>query len=356
MPCLGSALTRELLERHWPWGAQHENKPRGLRNLRLEGLFPHQDFEKAKRTVLRMGRPGGGAPNVNEHGGRIYKTKEDPLLRFQWGKDLRKCVDNTLRYRMNKEEQAQYKRELDKLVAEKFKQKEKERIDELAKDNALGYTNGKTKSHGVFERIEKDTKAHTKRIRYNDLKTLPNLKPVPRNYKSVHGTSENMKNLHHCQNNATSTTANANAKNVNVVNPFTTTITTTRNNLDRLTPLRDESKETGIELVPLMIEKRRMQSNNHALGTTDVTKNKYVGAPKWVVDGQIYLRELSKQMNSKLNELKELRMKELESTRKHFNTLDNFWGRPGHGAPRSALKKGAIDKLLYGGRLPVAVA
>lgn len=49
-------------------------------------------------------------------------------------------------------------------------------------------------------------------------------------------------------------------------------------------------------------------------------------------------------------------MKELESTRKHFNTLDNFWGRPGHGAPRSALKKGAIDKLLYGGRLPVAVA
>lgn len=28
------------------------------------------------------------------------------------------------------------------------------------------------------------------------------------------------------------------------------------------------------------------------------------GAPKWVVDGQIYLRELSKQMNSKLNELK----------------------------------------------------
>lgn len=63
-----------------------------------------------------MGRPGGGAPNVNEHGGRIYKTKEDPLLRFQWGKDLRKCVDNTLRYRMNKEEQAQYKRELGNLI------------------------------------------------------------------------------------------------------------------------------------------------------------------------------------------------------------------------------------------------
>lgn len=35
---------KEMLEKFWPWG--QETKPRGLRNLRLEGLFPHTDHKK----------------------------------------------------------------------------------------------------------------------------------------------------------------------------------------------------------------------------------------------------------------------------------------------------------------------
>lgn len=104
---------REILN-YWPWSRANDAKPRGLRNLRLEELFPNQDYEKAKRFVgqIDLGRPGGGAPNF-KCGKKFTANKEDPLLRFQFGsKDLRKCVDNNLRYKTNKEQQLEYKKAL----------------------------------------------------------------------------------------------------------------------------------------------------------------------------------------------------------------------------------------------------
>lgn len=35
---------REMLDRYWPWGKGEDAKPRGLRNLRLEEIFPNKDF------------------------------------------------------------------------------------------------------------------------------------------------------------------------------------------------------------------------------------------------------------------------------------------------------------------------
>lgn len=51
---------------------------------------------------------------ITPSGKRIVKTIEDPMLRFQWGDDLRRTVDNTLRYRVSKEDQTKYKQELGK--------------------------------------------------------------------------------------------------------------------------------------------------------------------------------------------------------------------------------------------------
>jgi len=45
------------------------------------------------------------------------------------------------------------------------------------------------------------------------------------------------------------------------------------------------------------------------------------------------------------------RQEEMESSRRHFETWQQFWGRPGHGAPREVKVKGNIDVLLH--RLPV---
>lgn len=41
-----------MLEKFWPWGQQ--SKPRGLRNLRLEGLFPHTDHKKVTDLCVDM--------------------------------------------------------------------------------------------------------------------------------------------------------------------------------------------------------------------------------------------------------------------------------------------------------------
>ncbi|XP_017772313.1 PREDICTED: uncharacterized protein LOC108559521 [Nicrophorus vespilloides] len=113
--CQEQKQVRDMMENYWPWEDNAQVKPRGLKNLRLDGLFPQRDFENAKRFsgILDLGRPGGGAPNVNRDTGRkLLKTREDPLLRFQWGKDLRNTVDNKLRYHTDKNQQEKYRKEL----------------------------------------------------------------------------------------------------------------------------------------------------------------------------------------------------------------------------------------------------
>jgi hypothetical protein len=69
---------------------------------------------KAKRFVgsLDLGRGGGGAPMVSNTGKKVTRMHEDPMLRFQFGHDLRRCVDNTLRYKTTKRAQEEYKKEL----------------------------------------------------------------------------------------------------------------------------------------------------------------------------------------------------------------------------------------------------
>lgn len=39
---------RDMLDSDWPWGKGSDAKPRGLRNLRLEELFPNKDYEKVR--------------------------------------------------------------------------------------------------------------------------------------------------------------------------------------------------------------------------------------------------------------------------------------------------------------------
>lgn len=46
---------------------------------------------------------------------------------------------------------------------------------------------------------------------------------------------------------------------------------------------------------------------------------------------------------------------EHEVVNHHFSTWDAFWGRPGHGAPKSAVKKQRLDRLLYPQMVPIGV-
>lgn len=115
-----------MLQNYWPWSRSSDSKPRGLRNLRLEEIFPQKDYENAKRYVGTMDAGKVTSGNLNK---KPTRTREDPILRFQFGsKDLRKYVDNNLRYKTNKEEQLKYKKQLDELVKEKQQRQNKEKL------------------------------------------------------------------------------------------------------------------------------------------------------------------------------------------------------------------------------------
>lgn len=165
-------------------------------------------------------------------------------------------------------------------------------------------------------------------------------------------------------------------------------------NKSKKLPVFSGNKENGVELVELLA-KDRATPIKIPLCSTDVTshKDRETG---WVVIKQIhlanfaffarkscnlsrkdsvYLKELTQQMVNKrqqvqvaaqyyakieqffeLNWLQKLKSVEEETSRRHFSTWESFWGKPGHGAPRSAVKKGSIERLLYPQMVPIGVA
>lgn len=316
---------KEMLERYWPWGRASDVKPRGLRNLRLEELFPNKDYQNAKRYVgsLDLGRPGCGAPIVQD-GQKITRTKEDPMLRFQFGsKDLRRAVDNTLRYKTNRQQQMEYKKELDKLVEEKKHIQLKQKLQEAEYEKRQGWSNEETLKKMEQEEERQKYENHRNYENFKKTKMIPpnrivKLDPI------VHPTNARK----------------------NFILP---------GNNRKLSPLSN-NKENGKELVELLAKDRKTPVRI-PLSSTDVTKERETGKGSiWNRQGSAYLKELTQQMMMKREKLQELKAAEDETARRHFSTWTSFWGKPGHGAPRSSIKKGAIDRLLYPQMVPIGVA
>lgn len=42
---------KDMLDKYWPWGNKEDAKPRGLRNLRLDEIFPNKDFLNVRKTI-----------------------------------------------------------------------------------------------------------------------------------------------------------------------------------------------------------------------------------------------------------------------------------------------------------------
>ncbi|KAL1518123.1 hypothetical protein ABEB36_001795 [Hypothenemus hampei] len=314
---------KEMLERYWPWERTIDSKPRGLRNLRLEELFPHKDYQNAKRFVggtLDLGRPGCGAPNVKD-GQKLTRIKEDPLLRFQFGnKDLRKAVDNALRYKTNKDQQMEYKKELDRFLEEKKRNQFQEKIEN---GNQQGWSNEET-----LKKLEREAQLQ----RFNDKKNYDNFKQsklAPPNRVQI-----KLEPITHPK---TFMVPGKNRK----LSPFS----------------RD--KENGLELVDILAKDRRIPIKP-LLCSTDVTKQRrsvFGNSRVWNDQSSNYLKELTEQMLNKRQQIKEMKVLEEETARRHFSTWESFWGKPGHGAPRSNTKKASIERLLYPEiRIPVGVA
>ncbi|KAF5307383.1 hypothetical protein FQR65_LT07100 [Abscondita terminalis] len=340
-------------DRNWPWG--RKPKPRALTNLRLEEIFPCNEYMEAKRCVnsIGWGRPGGGAPTVTHTGQKWVRTKEDPVIRFQWNNDLRRCVDNSLRYKTDKMQQEKYKKELDAQVNERRLR------DKWEKENDLQFHQrsflktppwGKPGPGGTVWRppkniglnflkslgwsTEKTLKKLTESDHYGDqiLKQYENFK---RTLESDPSKQENKYEYGKSNRHLSDYDRYLNARIEDALNK------------KRLSPLKKEVKCE--ELVPILAKQRALPLKV-PLGTTDVTRGN--PEPRRVANSH-YLQELSSQMDNKKKRLKEAKSCDVEHVRRHFQALDNFWGRPGNGAPRSVLKKGHLDRLLFNSTISV---
>ncbi|XP_022909197.2 uncharacterized protein [Onthophagus taurus] len=316
-------LNREMLEKFWPWNKPVH--PRGLGNLRMEEIFPDDELQKCKRLTgsLNLGKPGGGAPH------RI-RTLEDPLLRFQWNKDLRNAVENNIRYKKNRLEQEEYKKHLDKIVYERKKLKEKEKRDDLKQNVDLMAKTppwGKPGPGGILWRQPKDIGLNfLQSMGWSDEQTLNQLDNDYKKLKPKEQFKFPSKPLY-------SKKYEVNKKIVDI-KPY------------RLSPLRS-CKGSGDDLVNLIAKKRYPPLI--PLISTDITKEKrcltyYI---KLQEQNKNYLNELTKQMSKKLDDIKKIKEDDLCYSKMHFTTWNQFWGKPGHGAPKSVKKKGHLEKLLF---------
>lgn len=70
-------------------------------------------------------------------------------------------------------------------------------------------------------------------------------------------------------------------------------------------------------------------------------------------NGAHLLGDLCRQMHQKKRREQLQRGQDNVSIRRHFQTLDSLWGRPGHGAPRANKNKLNLDALLY--KMPMQI-
>ncbi|KAK5649269.1 hypothetical protein RI129_000298 [Pyrocoelia pectoralis] len=319
--------TREMLERYWPWGKMPQ--PRGYRNLKLEEIIPSQ-----------IARPLGLERSVAGH--PQLRTKEHSIIRFQWNKDLRRCVDNTLRYKTSQEERDQYRKQLDAQVAEK-KMREKWEKENDAQFYQRSFSKsspwGRPGPGGTNWRPPRTVGLNfLKSLGWSTENTLKSLAKESDNYhEGILKDYEDFKKIV----NSDGAQRGLGRDKLHDERYLNDRIESALNKR-RLSPLKKE-KVNGEELVSLLAKQRIVPTKTH-LGTTDVTRGNNETRKRVCSE---HLKNLTNQMEVKKQHVKELKETDVEKVRRHFEALDNFWGRPGNGARRSTVKKGCLDRLLY---------
>ncbi|XP_031337960.1 uncharacterized protein LOC116166903 isoform X3 [Photinus pyralis] len=268
---------REMLERYWPWGKKPQ--PRGYRNLKLDEIIPSESVRP-----LGLGRSVVGRPQI--------RTKEHPIIRFQWNEDLRKCVDNTIRYKTSKEQCTQYRKQLDAQVAErKMREKwEKENETEFYRRSFLrtppwgrpgpGGTNWRPPRSVGFNFL--------KSLGWSTENTLKSLASKPDNHHE--GILKEYENFKKAVNSEGVRLEGDKSRNDRFLNERIESALNKR----RLSPLKRE-KVNGEELVSLLAKQRVVPKKMH-LGTTDVTRGNNETKKH---TGSDYLQNLTNQMEVK---------------------------------------------------------
>ncbi|KAF7987689.1 hypothetical protein HCN44_003552 [Aphidius gifuensis] len=105
----------------------------------------------------------------------------------------------------------------------------------------------------------------------------------------------------------------------------------------------------GIELVPLLTKKKLNSNTEYSKYLYDATRPGYTidNLRSLNIGNREHINELTKQIQRKRESaLREQRV-EQESCRRHFDTWNKLWGRPGHGAPIDHFFRTDLHDILY---------
>ncbi|XP_050532679.1 uncharacterized protein LOC126900785 isoform X2 [Daktulosphaira vitifoliae] len=106
----------------------------------------------------------------------------------------------------------------------------------------------------------------------------------------------------------------------------------------------------GVELAPILARRRR-QEIKWPLHSSDVTKI-YDPKSNFLIDEKEYHEFLDRQISGREKRKQHDHEEELQKGQKHYQRWQEFWGKPGGGAPKGSIKqKENLDYILY--QLPV---
>ncbi|VVC39801.1 Hypothetical protein CINCED_3A019029 [Cinara cedri] len=294
-----------VVDDYYPWGKPGHGAPNedGLRKRKIFTDPPSPPWKDVSNEVTKMGRQGGGAPLKTSSGKMKNFRIEDPQLRFQFHAPDRNMVENDIRYRMPIKDQKAYKMELDELVREKQEIVEENRRKEIIKDkqlNSIADPWGTPCPGGVIWRDPKSIgKNFFQSLGYVDGKILK---------------------------------LGSHPNDVEILDDNIETVT------------------GGMELAPMLAAKRK-EGTRWPLHTSDVTRI-YDPKSNFLIDEKEYHNFLEGQINGREERKQNEHDEDIIEGQKHHANWNEFWGRPGGGAPKGTKRqKENLEYILY--QLPV---
>ncbi|XP_028175461.1 uncharacterized protein LOC114363829 [Ostrinia furnacalis] len=407
---------REELASYEPWGRAGGGAPnaRGVRftNLRTRGIYPEDEL---RGTALYEACRRFPTPR-RRYRRTPLRLREDPQLCY--AENLRKTIDNDVRYKQTPTQQQSYREILDEMVENRrraMKDEIKETLDYERRMHTLDGPWGKpgpggavwrnprdiglnfSKSMGwtdneIFTKLQGDHRLYkrssltlpqvkrdddARELQERDSAEKENTKPsniekLPEIKHSKSGSPEHKKIVVEKEVKEVPSNVKTRGKRSPKKNKFVKRLSN-GDRVQKFVPSEDsdeyvvdrgqnvepvnvgEKKPTpeatilrvtgGVELVPLLARRRRVGART--LPSSDVTRPPDQYCQWREIDAQ-YLIDLKHQMQVKCEQIEEKRKGSAESVRRHHETWESLWGRPGHGAPqRGKYARSNLAQLLY---------
>jgi len=287
------------------------------------------ELDLQEGDALAFGRSGAGAP-MRTKSGRLRSTVYgNPEIRFQNNESVQKSICNHIRYAADRDDKYQYHTELEDQIRQRQQLAELERENDLnicrQLEEVEGTQWGKAGPGGAYWR----SSALTGQGFFDKMGWNTTTDPRKRDIQIKRSEADSIKQE------------------------------MSEAEMRRSMEHKDMNSEAGLELAPLIAThttgnpKRDPSTGymmNHSLSTTDVTKLASLQGPQpWhsADNKQQYWDQLTGQVSEKQNIGALGKQIDEKQQKQHFESWEQFWGRPGNGAPRDSSQKENLMKMLH---------